>query len=461
MLRRVIQILLFVAAFCALAYAWGAYGTFRELAYIFRRNFGDAFPIYASIDPIYLNDESVSLRLVTSIAITAVAVLISILAAMKRWPLWICLPLAFVSVIAIDVSVAQIRDGNDSFVAPYRRQGLEYFGDVPAVNDRPLQFIANYPSISSSLSHHAGTHPPGGVLFLWLGTKLFGESVDAGAWWSVCFGALGIFPTYWFASTILGSLRARRVLPLYLVTPSLVIFGATSMDIVFFAFAAFSLATMFWAMRRLCPMRTLIAGAAFWLAAFMSFAVITLPLIAGFYALAHAIRDPRKSLKLIGRLALVGLSFIFFQAIAGLLLRYDFQLAAQAAMHRDLRGVGVTGYENFEIWRAYSVGNIAAFLFGTGIALSAAMIVGLITIPLARPLVRRRIACLAIATPMCLIAITVSTLFTRETERVWLSVVPAMLIVAAGLRGWVIWFLVIGLLGVQSFLTECTLYTHW
>jgi hypothetical protein len=329
------------------------------------------------------------------------------------------------------------------------------------VNDAPGQFITNYPSISTSLSHHAGTHPPGGVLFLWLGTKLFGEGVDAGAWWSVCFGALGIVPTYWLARMVLGSLRSRRVLPLYLVTPSLVIFGATSMDIVFFAFAMWALAAMFWAMLRLSILRILLAGGLLWLAAFMSFAVITLPILAGFYALAHAIRDPRKAMKLLGRLALVGLAFICFEAVAEFVLGYDFLLVADAAMKRDFRGMRVTGYESLEIWKVYSTANLAAFAFGSGLALSAATVVGAITLPIGRPLFRRRVSCLALATPACIVAISISTLFTLETERVWLSIVPAMLVVAAGLRGWTIWFLLIGLLGVQTFLTECTLYTHW
>lgn len=461
MLRGLVQILLLVAVFLGLAWAWGEYASFRSISFVIRRDFGAALPIYASPRPLWLFQDEVMQRLMLTIALAVVCVGANVAAAMRRWPVWVCLPLAVVSAVVINASVAHIREGRESFVDPYTRVGLEYFTDVPMVNDAPLRFIENYPSISTSLSHHAGTHPPGGVLFLWLGTKLFGESADAGAWWSVGVGALGIVPTYWFAAMTLGSLRARRVLPLYLVTPSLVIFGATSMDIVFFAFAALALATMFWATRKPNAIRILLAGGCFWLAAFMSFAVITLPVLAGFYAVAHAVRDPKRAMHLLGRLALVGLAFVFFQALAELLFGYDFLLTADAAMKRDLRGVGRTGYESFEIWQAYSISNLAAFLFGTGLALSAATIVGMVTLPLKWPFMRRRIACLAAATPLCLAAITTSTLFTLETERVWLSVVPAMLVIAAGLRGWTIWFLMIALLGVQTFLTECTLYTHW
>jgi hypothetical protein len=462
MFSRVLYVALLVLVFSAFAYLWGVYPDLQFLTYPFRRRmFGDVIPLYATRMPLFLSDPAVSLRLVIAIVISSVCVLISIVSTLRRWPVWVCLLIAFLSVIAIDTSIAHIRNGNDSFVSPYLRRGLEYYLDVPRVNDAPSQFISNYPAISTSLSHHAGTHPPGGVLFLWVGSKLFGDSVDAAAWWSVCFGAMGVLPTYWLATMVIGRTRARRVLPLYLVTPNLVLFGATSMDIVFFAFGAAALAAMFWAMLKLKTSRILIAGGLYWLAAFMSFAVISLPILAGLFALLTAIRDPKRFRQMLGRLVLVGLSFVFFEALAELIVRYDIWLVAMAAMHRDFDGMQVTGHESVELWSRYSVANLAAFMIGTGLALSASMVVAAIMMPFERPVMRRRLVRLALATPLCLIAISISTLFTLETERVWLSVVPAMLVVAAGLRGNLIWLLLIALLGVQTFLTECTLYTHW
>lgn len=460
--RAFIQILIFSAVFMAVCLAWQSYRASADLTSIFRISFG-VVPLYMQEMPLDFGDGQVVARLMLAMSIALAGVIITFVAALRRWRAWVCVLVAAMSVASVNASIAHIREGENSFVAPFLRRGLEYYFDIPAVNDAPRQFISNYAAISPSLSHHAGTHPPGGVLFLWMGAKLFGESANAAAWWAVSVGALAVIPTYWLASMILGSSRARRVLPLYLLTPSLVIFGATSMDIVFLTFATSALAAIFWVMRptplsqQALAVRVLAAGLLYWLAAFMTFAVIILPVLAGCYVLAYAFKRPRQAMHLLLRLALVGLAFVFWQALAQLLLGYDLKLVADIAMLRDLRGVQVSGHENFEIWGKYSLANLLAFLLGTGLALSAAMIVGVLMI---RSL-SRRAACLALATPLTLLAISMSTLFTLETERVWLSAVPAMLVVAASLRGWTLWAMVLILGGVQTFLVECTFYTYW
>lgn len=457
---RVLRFALFLVAFGLLAWLWGEYGSLSSITYYLRRRLGDALPIYAQTLPADLGDPDVIRRLGIALLITFASVATCIVAAALRWRTWICLALACVGAFATNASVAQIR-GERWLTAPYARRGLEYFQDVPRVNDAPLRFISNYPAISPTLSHHAGTHPPGGVLFLWVGSKLFGESIEAAAWWSIGFGALGVVPTYWLARLTIGAARARRVLPLYLVTPSLVLFGATSMDIVFLVFSTAALAGLFWAMRRLTVTRVLVAGGLYWLAAFMTFAVIALPVLAGTFALLTAVRRRRVALRMLGRLALVGLAFVFFEGLAELFLGYDFLQAADAAVRRDHRGMGMTGYENYDLWKGLSLANLAGFAIGTGIALSAGAIASALTLPFQRRMLLRPLPKLALAVPICLVALAVSTLFSLETERVWIGIVPAMLCVSAGTRGGLSGWLLIGLLGVQTFLTECRLYTHW
>lgn len=459
MLVRAAQFVLFVLAFLALAWLWGTYDTFDSLTYFIRAEFG-ARPIYADPMPVYLSDSSTFNRFLVAVGIAATFVSVLIVASLRRWRAWICVILGVVGAIAINASVASIR-GEFALYRPYTRVTLEYYGDVERVNDAPLKFISNYASISPTLSHHAGTHPPGGVLFLWLGSKLFGPSIEAATWWSVAFGALGVIPAYWLARQLLGSARARRIIPLYLLTPSLVIFGATSMDIVFLVFATAALAAMFWAMKRLSVTRILVAGGLYWLAAFMSFAVITLPIVAGLFAALMAIRRPRRAAKMLLRLALVGLAFIFFEALAELLVGYDLQLVAQSAMHVDFRGMRYKGYESFALWKGVSITNLAAFAMGTGLALSAWVLASALTLPFARPWMLGVLPRLAVAIPVCLVLISCSTLFSLETERVWLAVVPAMLCVAAGVRSSLVWILLIALLGAQTFLTELALDTKW
>lgn len=457
---RAAQFILFVLAFAGLAWLWGIYDTFDSLTYFIRGEFGDALPIYARRIPVYLQDPLTKMRVATAAGIALAFVGVLIVATLRRWRPWICLTIGVVGAVAINASVASIR-GEEALYRPYSRVTLEYYGDIGRVNDAPITFISNYAAISPTLSHHSGTHPPGGVLFLWLGSKLFGPSVEAAAWWSIAFGGLGVIPAYWLARQLLGTVRARRILPLYLLTPSLVIFGATSMDIVFLVFATWALAAMFWAMKRLSATRILVAGGLFWLAAFMSFAVITLPILAGLYALLTAIRRPVRARNGLIRLALVGFAFIFFEALAELLVGYDFQLVAKAAMFRDYKGMGVKGYETFALWKGYSISNLFAFAVGSGLALSAWIIASALTLPFVRPAMRGALPRLAVAIPICMTLLTCSTLFSLETERVWISVVPAMLCVAAGVRSSLVWVLLVALLGVQTFLTEIALDTLW
>ena len=80
--------------------------------------------------------------------------------------------------LAISISVAMIdgyREINGeqlpAFQEPYTRTKYEYYSDVPKVNQSGiLSFMRDYakPELFSTLSGHAQTHPPGGILFLWI-----------------------------------------------------------------------------------------------------------------------------------------------------------------------------------------------------------------------------------------------------------------------------------------------------
>lgn len=461
MLKRLAVFALFLIACGLLGRAFWMYRENAWLCSVFQRGFSTFQPLYARSRPLDFADAAILQRLYIASAIISGSLIMLMVLAHRRCSPWLAVPLAATAAIAINASVAHIPAGNASFVSPYARTTLEYFGDVSAVGDSPLMFIRTYPAISPTLSHHAGTHPPGGVMFLWAVSRLIGESIDVAAWASTVFGALAIIPTHWLARQWIGSRRAGRLLPIYVVTPSLVLFGATSMDIVFFTFAAISLATMTWAMRRLSVTRVLIAGVCFWLATFMTFAVIALPVLCLSYVAVTAIRRPRRAGRMFVRLALVGVAFIATQAIAEMALGYDLLMTADAAMYRDLRGVRYLGYESIDLWQRISIANGSAFLFGTGIALSAACVVGFFVLPMTRPVLVSSASRLAVALPICVLVLSTCTLFTFETERVWLCIVPAMLCVAASLRGMILWIALVILLAVQSVLTECYAYTHW
>lgn len=460
MTMRWVQLALFSLVVLVQLWAWNSYASFQGLTFFIPSGFGDALPVYAVQEPVDGSDEEVMSRLGIAVFVLIQCVAVCVYSVVRRWRRSLSIALAVIAAVAINVSVARIRS-EYAFIEPFNRTSLEYFGDVPRVGDDPLEFIRQYPTLSPTLSLHAGTHPPGGVVFLWLAANVCGKSVVSAAWCAIVFGALGMLPTYWLATLTVGLGSARRLLPLYLVSPSLVLYGATSMDVVFLTFATTALAALFWAMSGRGSARIVVAGGLYWLAAFMTFAVISLPLIAGFFALVTMHRQPRSGARKLARLALVGLAFVGFQSFAYVAVGYDFLHVAVVAMERDDVLMGVTGYESFALWKGYSVSNLAAFCFGSGVALAACCMVNALTVPFRSNVLARGRARIVVAVPLALLSLSVSTLFSLETERVWLNVVPVMLCVAASTRDRLLWGILIGLLGIQTLATECMLYTYW
>lgn len=300
------------------------------------------------------------------------------------------------------------------------------------------------------------------MLFLWLGGKFFGTSLEAASWLAMVVTALGVLSAYALARIIGGAAAARRLLPLYVCAPNLILFGATCMDGVFMTFILAALVACFAAMRRWSVVWSIIAGALLWMAAFLTYAAVAVPLLMGCYALAIAVRRPREAMWMLARAAIVDIVFILCQLAAERWLCYDFRACAHAAMEIDLRGVRYTGYESLRIWRCQSLGNALAFTFGSGLAAASLFLVALLTRPIVRRSPPRRLRAFAVAVAVCVIALAGSTLFTLETERVWMFLTPAALIAATlAFRGTFVWFVTPVLLLAQTLVTEWYYNTWW
>lgn len=473
----------------AMLFVWFAYRDAESWHEGFGRYLADALPIYAVERPYSLDVfPGATGRLYLAIAAAVAGVGIVSLSIARRWPTWLCLTLALVAMLGVNVLVARVPRESELY-SPFARQGLEYFTDIRLVKDKPLKFIADYPKLNrrsyNGLSHHAGTHPPGGVLFLWAGEKLLGPApeppkpppnalqrlfgatdrdepdpnrgIEVACWLAISVTALGVLPAYVLAATIGGAAAARRLLPLYIVTPNLILFGATCMDGVFLTFTLTAMAAGFVAMRRWSIVRPITAGALLWLASFFTFSAVAVPALMGAYALCIAVRKPVEAMRMLARATIVGVVFIVAHFAAQRWLGYDLRATVNAAMNRDLDGVGVTGYESFTIWRNLSAGNLLAFTFGSGLAVASTVLVALFTRH-----VPRRARAFSIAFPLCVLALACSTLFSMEVERVWLFLTPVGLIVATrAYRGLTLWLIVPALSIAQALITEWYFNTYW
>ena len=170
-------------AFCvvalAIVYGWHAYQTAAWLHVGIPRHFSfptpALLPLYANAMPIDVADPKRRAAIAVAVAVGLVATLGTALLVAQRQSLTSCLLVALVGTWTTNVAVGHLRNDHAGFVAPFARRGLEYHTDVPAVADDPLAFVRNYPELARTreISHHASTHPPGGVLFLWGGRTLF------------------------------------------------------------------------------------------------------------------------------------------------------------------------------------------------------------------------------------------------------------------------------------------------
>ena len=140
--------------------------------------------------------------------------------------------------VAIDVSVTMI---NGQFLPPITNHGVaQYLTDVPKFESLG-DILKNYTAKANQLTTHAGTHPPGPVLTLWLATKYFGYDRLTKAFLIIFTAPISLIPLYLIAKQIFDQRGAFYTLVLYLVTPNIVLLTATCMDAFYAVFLIFSI----------------------------------------------------------------------------------------------------------------------------------------------------------------------------------------------------------------------------
>ena len=375
--------------------------------------------------------------------------------------------------LVISISVAMIdgyREVNGrhlpAFLEPYTRTRYEYYGDVPTV-DRVglLSFMRDYakPELFSTLSGHAQTHPPGGILFLWIVSKFFGYNLLAASLGSVVFTSLTVIPIYLLAKELYGESIGRYALALFLITPNFVMFTGTSMDGPFSVFPILSLYLFY---RGVFSERAIrygfLTGGSLSCGMLMTYSTVFIGLFFNVVMLLTLILDRSKFRPRLILLLIAGVTFIAFYLLVFLFTGFNLIEALQASIRKDRATLG-TGYETIGRYLHLSVGNLFAFLIGVGIPMTTVWF---------RQIVRTiregqrgtPIDIYIVGYLISLLVIAFSTLFTMEVERIWIFMVPFILIPVAkylSQRGIADFYWVAGLLCLQLVLFEVTLYTYW
>ena len=83
------------------------------------------------------------------------------------------------------------------------------------------------------LSVYGRTHPPGALTVLWVLDRAWGMYVPGVAFTIVLLASLGVLPVVLWARRFLGDRQTPATVALWILTPSVALYGATSMDMIF------------------------------------------------------------------------------------------------------------------------------------------------------------------------------------------------------------------------------------
>ena len=383
----------------------------------------------------------------------------SVLQSTSPIPLPILIALFMGLKMLIDVSVTMV---NGVFLP----QGInEYINDVQHFNSVG-DILRNYAFKAKMLTRHAGTHPPGAVMTLWLATRLFTYSDMVKAFLIIFSAPFTLIPMYLLARQLYDKKIATYTLVVYLVTPNIVMYTATCMDAFFSLFLITSTYLFFNSVERKSAVLAVLTGLSISLSMFMTFATTFL----GVYFISLTIVtfwSNRKDFKNhVTILIISGGTFCLTYLIMYLVAKYNILKNLQVAMEVDSSGIG-TGYESALRYFLVSGTNVFGFFSMVGITTTTLWLRELWSTT--QNLLTKRNSTFLVAYVVTLVPMVFSTLYLTETERIWLFMAPFVLIPAAkNLKEYInkrqsnwILYVVIIMLCVQTLVFEVFIDTIW
>jgi len=379
----------------------------------------------------------------------------------RPFPRGLALLSAFVFVLAINVTTAMMDGSAKAIWKPFDWPGSEYFSDVPAARGVG-QFLHGYVQNLYHYSIHSRTHPPGAVLVLYFVARGLGPGIGTAAWSAVFITATGVAPFYLLARRLAGRQTASIALALYATAPSLVLFGATSMDGVF-------LVAMLWSAFLLHRVivepgmgNSVVAGIVLAASLMLSYVTVCVGVMAFIYAILELAASRKQIGRVAGSLVVCGMVIVLCLAILYGLTGFNYFACLQASRFYDHYTMR-TSSMSFSRYLDISLSNLIAFLIGVGfpvVVLWWKQTMG--SIIRRTPADRFNMAGVA-----SVLIFSFSGLFTHETERIWLFFVPVGLLAAASWIGragnterrlleWTM-----GLAFMQTWLMQLLLFTMW
>lgn len=419
-----------------------------------------AAPLYAFSQPIPKITADALLRWITPIVIAVVWIGLT-----AKWMRSRSISTASQMRIAIGMAIllnlttAMMDQGIKSISAPFAVSQEDFYPDAAHVTD-PLRLLREYPMLN--VGRHPKTHPPGGVLLLWVVRKTIGDGVMTASLFAVIVTALTLIPATLTCQKLIGERATFIFIALYVLTPNLIIFGATSMDGVFAFFLNWTVYLFFWAATHPTPRwwRGIILGISLALSTFMTYASIALVALMIVWWVWQWF-DKNAQHQIFGILITAAITTIACFALLYLCTGCNILACVRASMRFDATMMHAVRHQYLD----QSLTNLFGFLVGSGLIASTLWL--------------RDAACdfASIRRPspiagvllLTVVVLSFSTLFTRELERIWMFLTPLLLMGAArnldrltpqSARKCCTVVTMI-LLFLQAWLTQLLLYTLW
>ena len=329
------------------------------------------------------------------------------------------------------------RDGPHELIGPLtgERGAREYLPTVPLFLRDPSGYLSHFAAlVDRTLPVHPAGHPPGATVLL---AGL--DRVGAGGAWPaaaliLAVGALTAVPVLWLGRSLRDEPVARRMVLVWMFAPSILLYGATSMDAVFAACGALAAVLLIrW---------QLVAGAlATAVGSFMSYALFAVPVWV-FLALLLGAESRRR---LIRAVVVVILIVAGCYLLGYLVFDYDPIAGYHATKREYLQGVA-----NRRPYWFWVVGDLIVFLVGLGIPAALLWLRGL---ELRDPP--------AVALAVTLLVATASGFAKAEVERIWMFLIPFAAITVAARTSPRHLRLLLVALAAQALVVEVLFGTTW
>ena len=347
--------------------------------------------------------------------------------------------LAYVGTFAVGLSVNVARRGIAGWSHVFDLSGhgsfeasREYLPALKWLDSGVAHYVRDYPNILAYLPTHTKGNPPGPLVAMHL------LSINtAGRLTATCIlvGALVAPLTYVLGRELGDERRGRQAAALAALSPSVVLFGVTSVDFVFAAFAT-AVASLLLARRPAVVAAGCLAAG---IAAFFSWLLLAIPVWA---ALTVLRRDGLRAGVILGGAALAGIALVTLALAAG----WGYDPVSILRTVSRIYGGGAAAHRPYAFW---VFGSPAAWLAMLGVPIAWLAL---------RALARGEPAAVGLAV---VVAISALAGFTKaETERIWLPYVPLACVAAAALPirrlG-----LILGAMAVQAVVIEVLFGTVW